>query len=279
VGPVFSGPADAAGPLYSEAGLATVTPSATHSDLTEQGFATFLRAVPNDRQSGWAIGDFLAGHPDGVEAVMVIDDGSPYGVDMADGVMKRMEGAGVVAHRETEPSGTASYDAAAARVVDADVDAVAYLGYYPDAAPFAVALAEEGFTGIRISGDGVMDAEFVNLAGEAAEGWYTMCACFDASYGAASPGFQDFAQRYEDAYGEPPGSYAPRAYDIAVMIIEAVAALAEEPDRAAVLEALADTVYEGITGAISFDGNGEFTGVGPNLYQVDGGEFAPLGPP
>jgi ABC-type branched-subunit amino acid transport system substrate-binding protein/serine/threonine protein kinase len=278
VGPAFSGPANVAAPLYSEAGLPAVTPSATNPTLTEQGFETFLRAVPNDRQAGWAIGDFLAAQQE-AGSVMVIDDATPYGADLADGVVERLDEAGVEVSRETVPSGSASYESAARTVNDSGADAVAYLGYYADAGPFAVALAEAGFTGIRISGDGVMDAEFVNLAGAAAEGWYVICGCFDASYEGAGPGFQDFAQRYEDTYGEPPGVYGPRAYDVAVMIIEAVAALDQEPDRAAVFEALAHTVYDGVTGEISFDDNGEFTGVGPNLYQVDGGEFAPLGPP
>jgi ABC-type branched-subunit amino acid transport system substrate-binding protein len=277
VGPSFS-PVNAAAPLYGEAGLAAVTPSASTTALTEQGYETFLRAVPDDRQTGTAIGDFLA--EQGVAAVMVIDDATPYGADMADGVRERLEGVGIAIRRETVPSDTGSYDAVAGRVVDAGVDALAYLGFYPAAAPFASALADAGFTGIRISGDGVMDRDFINVAGEeAAAGWYTMCACFHSTYEGAGPGFLDFADRYEQETGQVPGWYGPRAYDVTAMIIEAVAALDQEPDRAAVFEAVAGASYEGITGEISFGDDGAFTGVGPNLYQVDGDDFVPLGPP
>lgn len=62
------------------------------------------------------------------------------------------------------------------------------------------------------------------------------------------------------------------------MVIEAVVELGAEANRKTVFERLARSRYQGLTGTISFDANGEYTGSGPELYRVVKGQFEPLGP-
>ncbi|RKN04341.1 branched-chain amino acid ABC transporter substrate-binding protein [Streptomyces radicis] len=274
VGPAFSGPANISAPLYGQAGLAAVSSSATLPALTEQGFQTFLRAVPNDNAQGLAMSDFLVGQ-DGVENVMVISDSTPYGEGLSDVAQSELEGAGVTVERETVPADTVDYGSAARTVVDSGVDALIYAGYYEGLAPFATRLAEAGFDGIGISGDGSNDDELINLAGDSVEGWYLTCPCTDAAEEQATA---EFAERYEAAYDTPPGTYSAESYDVANMIIETIAGLGDDVSRQAVYEALAGAEYEGLTKTFAFDENGEFTNTAIFMYQVEGGQRGYLGP-
>lgn len=62
VGPAFSGATNTASPLYAEAGLVTVSPSATNPSLTdpENNFTSLLRGVPNDNQQGAGMATYYA---------------------------------------------------------------------------------------------------------------------------------------------------------------------------------------------------------------------------
>lgn len=273
IGPAFSGPSNVAAPLYGEAGLAAVTSSATNPDLTEQGFETFLQAVPNDNEQGSAMAEFLQGQ-DGVDSVMVIDDKSAYGEGLADRSESELKNAGLDVQRESVPSDTVDYSSAAKTVVDSDVDALIYAGYYADLGPFAKKLDEAGFDGIGISGDGSNDQELVNLAGDSIENWYLTCPCTDATKDEAT---QEFATAYEEEYGEAPGTYSAESYDVANMIIQEIDNLGGDPSREELYEALADATYEGLTKTFSFDESGALENKLIYFYQVQDQEITYLG--
>ncbi|MEV1011108.1 branched-chain amino acid ABC transporter substrate-binding protein [Streptomyces sp. NPDC049881] len=273
IGPAFSGPANVSGPLYGQAGLAAVSTSATNPTLTEQGFGTFLRAVPNDNAQGAGMAEFLAGQ-DGVESVVVVDDVTPYGEGLADVAEAGLSDAGVEVERQSIPADTVDYSSAARNIVESGADALIYAGYYEALAPFAVRLSEAGFDGIGISGDGSNDDELINLAGDAVEGWYLTCPCTDATQEEST---QDFAERYEAEFGIPPGTYSAESYDAANMIIEQIAGLGGDVDRQGLYEALAGAEYQGLTKTFSFDENGEFTQQAIFMYQIEGGAIGYVG--
>ncbi len=267
VGPAFSGPTHVAAPLYGQAGLAAVSSSATDPALTEAGFPTFLRAVPNDNAQGKAMADFLATQ-DGVNSVMVIDDVTPYGEGLADVAMEELANAGLDAQRESVPADTVDYGGAARTVTTSGVDALIYAGYYEALAPFATRLSESGFDGIGISGDGANDDELINLAGGAVEDWYLTCPCTEAT---AEDATADFAQRYQDEYGKAPGTYSAESYDVTSMVIQTIAELDGDVNRQSVYEALAAVEYEGLTKTFSFTDTGEFNNEAIFLYQIKDG--------
>jgi branched-chain amino acid transport system substrate-binding protein len=273
VGPLLSAAVQAAASRYGEAGLAIVSPTATNLSLTQQGYPTFLRATPNDEHVGTDIGQFLALQQ--VTHVMLIDDQTEYGVTVADAAESVLTSVSVQVSRETLFESPPDFNALAQTVVSSGAEALAFCGYYPEAGPFAAALSDEGWAGVRVSGDGIMNQEFLDLAGPGGDGWYLVCPCYDAS---ESSDGRDFAERYETRTGRAPGPNAPRTYDVTMMIIETVAELSEEADRATVYEELADARYDGLTGEIRFEANGEYRGSGTELFRVNGTTFEPLGP-
>ncbi|MCE7081933.1 branched-chain amino acid ABC transporter substrate-binding protein [Streptomyces sp. ST2-7A] len=273
VGPAFSGAASVAAPLYGEAGMAALTPSATNPDLTQQGFPTFLRGVPNDAEQGAAIAAFFA--EQGVEKAMVVDDLGDYSIGLADVAQQGMEEAGIEVVRESVPADTVDHSGIARTAVTSDADGLVYTGYYSQAGPLAVKLAEAGFDGIKLGGDGVKDPEFINLApGGEAEEWYLSCPCRDLD---ADQEGRDFTERYEAEYNREPGTYTPEAYDAAMMIIQAVAELGEAADRQSVYEALSVGTHDGVAKTLSFDENGEYAGSGIYIYRVENDTITALG--
>ncbi|MBW1604707.1 branched-chain amino acid ABC transporter substrate-binding protein [Streptomyces sp. JJ66] len=265
VGPAFSGSADAAGEYYAEAGIPAVSSSATRPDLTTKGYDSFLRAVPNDSAQGAGMATYLSGSAD-VEKVVVVDDKTDYGVGLADVAEKSLKEAGLEVVRQSVPQKTPDYSAAARNVVGEKADALIYAGYYEDAGPFATKLSEAGFEGIRMSGDGSRDMQFVELAGDAANGWLLTCPCTDPTQEEAT---KKFAEDYEAAYNQPPGTYSAESFDVANMIIEQIAETGgADSDGGKLLEALRGVEYKGITKEFSFDDSGDFTNQTIYLYEV-----------
>ena len=83
VGPAFSGESKAADPAFNEAGLTTITPSATNPALAKNGWKTFFRALGNDASQGPAAAKYIKEDLKATK-VFVMDDASEYGKGLAD---------------------------------------------------------------------------------------------------------------------------------------------------------------------------------------------------
>ncbi|WP_442940312.1 hypothetical protein [Nocardioides sp. B-3] len=59
VGPAFSGESAAAGPIFAEGGVPTISPSATNPALSTNGWDTFHRALGNDATRGPAAAAYI----------------------------------------------------------------------------------------------------------------------------------------------------------------------------------------------------------------------------
>lgn len=271
VGPAFSGATNSSSPLYAEAGLVTVSPSATNPTLTDaaNGFTSFLRGVPNDNMQGKAMADYFAKTVK-AKKVYLIDDKTDYGVGLAKVAEENLKAAGVELVKKSVPQKTPDYSATAKDVVNSKADALVYAGYYQDLAPFAKKLKDAGFKGVGISGDGSNDAKFVELAGDASENWFLTCPCTDATVEA---GTKKFAEDYEKEFNRAPGTYSAEAYDITNMVIEEVKKQGADVEREALRDALAKASYKGLTKTFSFGENGEFKGEDVFLYQVKSGKI------
>lgn len=265
VGPAFSGPADTAADYYADEGVPAVSPSATRADLTTKGYSSFLRAVPNDSAQGAGMAKYLVS--EGAKSAVVVDDKTDYGVGLADVAEKELKAAGVKVDRQSTPQKTPDYSAAAKRVANTKADAVIYAGYYEDAGPFAKKLDEAGFDGIKMSGDGTNDAQFIKLAGGSADGWKLTCACTDPNEEEAT---KKFAENYEKEFKRLPGTYSAEAYDATNMIISEIDKLGDDVNRESLLKALKKVKYKGLTKEFSFDDKGEFQNDSVYLYQVNG---------
>ncbi len=271
VGPAFSGATKASEPLFSEANLVSISPSATNPNLTSQGFKTFFRVVPPDDAQGAEAANYMV---KGLQAksIYLVDDKSEYGVGLADVIAKTL-GSQVKFKREGIPV-TKDYSTIAQKVKSSGADTVYYAGYYAELALFAKALKAAGYTGNLASGDGANDDQLITQGGAATDGIYLTCPCNDAN---VDPNAADFLTAYKGKFNANPGTYSPEAYDATNAIIEAMKGIDGDITREKVVEAVKSVDYKGITKQIKFESNGEVAGKVIFVYQVKDGKRAVLG--
>ncbi|MFB8001639.1 bifunctional serine/threonine-protein kinase/ABC transporter substrate-binding protein [Nocardia sp. NPDC056000] len=213
IGPAFSGETKATGAIFSTAGLPFLTPSATNSQLSQNGWRTFFRGLADDDFSGVTMGRYLAGTA-GHHGVCVVWDTSDYGVSLGKAVTT---GLGAAADTNCsfalDPHG--DFNAAVAKIATAGPDAIFYAGYYTESATLLPLLHTAGITIPFYSGDGSNDPAFVERAGTVATGATLSCPC------AAAP--TDFATAYRTLTGSPSGTYSAEAYDLTAIVLHGIA--------------------------------------------------------
>jgi len=261
VGPAFSGESKAVNPLFDEAGLAIITPSATNEALNDNGWKIFHRALAGDDKQGPGIVTYIQNKL-AAETVGVIDDASEYGKGIAD-IVREGLGDKVVASDSIDPA-AADFSAAVSKMKDAAPAAIFFGGYYAEAGKLAKQLRDAGVESTLVFGDGVKDIGYIEAAGPAAEGSIITCTCADGGSNA------DFAAAYGELFpGETPQTYAAEAYDAANAFLAGIASGAA--DRAAVLEFLKSYDAAGVTKQIKWDETGEVAGNAVYSYKVEGG--------
>ncbi|MFY1595112.1 branched-chain amino acid ABC transporter substrate-binding protein [Micromonospora sp. WMMD737] len=250
VGPAYSGESEAAGPLFNEAGLVTITPSATRPSLSEQNWKTFFRAVGNDFSQGPAAGNYIKNVLK-ADKVFVIDDQSAYGAGLADEV-KKLLGPAVVASDKVQGEGKQTeFSAVVTKVKAANVKAVFYGGYYQEAGLIRKQLTAAGVTAPMIAGDGVNDAAYITSAGAAAaEGTILTCPCQPAAEARGT-----FVQEYKALNGAEPGTYSDTAYDAANILLAGIKA--GKTTREGLLEFVKGYSGEGVAASYKFVEGGE----------------------
>jgi len=293
VGPAFSGATKAAEPFYANAGIATVSPSATAAALaTGISNNNFMRVVYGDDVQGSADAKFLV-KTHSAHNVLVIDDGSFYGSGLSAVVATsaKADGASVSTNSLPETSscgGVASateYSAAATQIKTSNPSAVFYGGYYCDFGLLLSALATAGYTGTVMSGDGSESSSLITATtpNSAANNVYLSAA------GGGSGG--NFTGKLETAFLKVSNGvtssaalYAPQAYDATNVIIAAMVKAklsgSLEIKRIAIRDALHTITYKGITGTIAFQSDGNLVGSGAgqiDFYQVKTGVITQVG--
>lgn len=273
VGPAFSGASKSAGPLFSQAGLAAVSPSATNPDLTNLGFTTFFRVVPPDDAQGAEAANYISKVLKS-KKVYSVNDKTEYGVGLAGVFEKTLKANGTEFVAEGVPI-TKDYSTVAQKAKNSGADALFYSGYFPELALLTKALKAVNFAGTILSGDGSNDDEFIKQATAAtAEGVYLFCPCGDAN---VDPNAKAFADAYTAEFKKPAGAYSPESFDAANAVIAAMKSVGADLTREKVLEAIRAIDYKGITKQIKFTDKGEVEGKTIFLYQVKAGKRAVLG--
>ena len=261
IGPAFSGESAATGDAFNEAGLATVTASATNPTLAENGWATWNRLLGNDALQGPGVSKYIS-ETLGSTSVFVVDDASEYGKGLAD-IVRGDLGAGAIGSSQVQVGDT-DFSSVVTAANDSGADTVFFGGYYAEAGLLVKQLREGGFEGTFVAGDGVKDPGFIDTAGDAAEGAIITCTCAPPEL---SP---DFLAAYQEANGgDDPQTYGAEAFDAANIFLSGLAE--GVTDRAGMVEYARSFTGPGVTKDIAFDDTGEITGGAVYSFKVEGG--------
>ena len=277
VGPLFSGTTVAAGGQYQQAHLGIVSPAASNTSLSHNGWRVFHRDVPSDALEGTAAAVWLARHA--VDRMIVVQDRSVYGKTVGDAVTHAARARGIrVTYLAQDGVTTTNYRPLARRIAGSGAHTVFYAGYDVAAAKLAKALTHAGYHGRRVAADGIFSSAFTSGAGAAGNGWYMTCGC---KLQFATPAERAFAGAYRARFGVRPGSYSAAAYDAANAIIRAikVAVAAGHPGRSAINAALGNVDFRGISTRVKFAANGDIARAAARvaLFQVRHRRFVQIG--
>ena len=258
VGPPFSGESQAADPIFEEAGIPTITPSATNISLSTKGWKTFHRAVASDAAQGPAAATYIK---DTMKAtkVYVADDQSAYGAGLSDGV-KTTLGNLVVGSDKTEGDGKATdFSGLVQKVIGSKATVLFYGGYYANAGIIRKQLTAGGWTGTMVGGDGMNDPGLAKAAGNAAAaGTILTCPCSPSSKAGGS-----FVADYKAKWNQDAGTYSDVAFDAANIFLAGIDA---GNLTTAKMNAYLSTVdYKGIANEYKFTSVGELD---PSLVKV-----------
>jgi branched-chain amino acid transport system substrate-binding protein len=285
LGPLCSGGAQAAIPIYQEAGLVMISGSATRSDLgeTQPEPVFFFRAVFRNADEG-VVQARYAIDVAGATTAYVVDDTEPYGEDLADAAQEALEAEGVTVTREKIERGTTDFSALASRAAADNPGVFIFEGFNPEGQLILTALRAAGYEGLFMSGDGVASvADFIEPDPELAEGAYF------AGCGGDYP--EELLALYDEHIGNPPSTpFVAHYADAARILLNAIAEVAVDEGGELVIntgelrDAVAATQFEGafsFTGTIAFTETGDRAGetaenLGLPECLVQDGEFVTL---
>ena len=218
----------------------------------------------------------------GLKTAVVIDDSTPYGEGLAAEFAKQFQAkGGKVLFTEKTSDKDTDFNALVTKIKDAGPEVTYYGGIYNAGALLSKQLSDSGIKAPMMGGDGLYDGEYINLAGAAeAEGDYCTSIGLPVD---KLPSGQAFIDAYKAEYpNDEIAAYDAYSYDATNLIINAILKVAGEQGvdqvtspagRDAIIAAVAATSTDGVTGAISFDQNGDTNNKAITTYQVKGGAW------
>lgn len=216
IGPAFSGESENANPIFEQAGLPSITPSATRPSLSTKGWKIFHRGVGNDLSQGPAAARYIKDVMKQTK-VFVVDDQSAYGAGLVDEAKKVLGslvvGTDKAAEKQTDFSGTVT------KIKSSGATVLFYGGYTAEASLFLKQLRAGGWTGVMVGGDGINDTNMLSVTGQQdVEGTIATCPCAPAT---AAKG--NFVADYKAKFSVDPAVYADVAFDLANVFLEGIA--------------------------------------------------------
>lgn len=273
LGHICSGATKAALPIYKNAGVLVMSPSATNPALTQSGeYPNFFRTIaPDDAQAQVDV-DFALNNL-GYTKIAVVHDKGDYGKGFAEFAKKYIEDSGkaeVVLFEGVTP-GAVDYSAIVQKIKRSGAEAVMFGGYHPEASKIISMMRKKRLKTDFISDDGVKDNTFIKVAGKNAEGAYAS----GPKDTTANPLSIEAVAEHKAKYNADPGAFFENAYSATLAMLNAIEK-ADTTELEAVKKALQTEKVDTPVGSIYFDEKGDAIGVGFSVYQVKDGAFVEL---
>jgi branched-chain amino acid transport system substrate-binding protein len=280
IGHLNSGTSIPASKIYSDAGIPQISPSATNTRYTLQGFKTTFRVVANDGQIGNTLGRYAVQQLKG-KSIAIIDDRSAYGQGVADEFDKGVKAAGAKSvGREFTNDKATDFTAILTNLKAKKPDIIFFGGMDAVAGPMLRQMKQLGITAKLMGGDGICSTELPKLAAGSMADGQVVCAeagGIDEKDVAATKAMADFKSKYKAKFNADVQIYSPYVYD-SVYLMAAAMQKAGSVDPAKYLPELAKTSnFKGVTGLISFDEKGDIKNGALTLHSYLGGKQTNIG--
>ncbi len=253
--------------VYNRAGIPMITPASTNPQLTERGYPGVFRVCGRDDQQGKVAADFVLTQLK-LKKVAVIHDKTTYGQGLADEFKKFIGDKAEIVYYGGIVQGDKDFKTVLTTIKEKKPEIIYFGGIYPEGGLLVRQAREIGLHVPFMSGDGVIDPKFIEIAGaDAAEGTYLTFSPDPETI----PTAKAFIEGYNKKFG-PLGPYSIYAYDAANILLKAIDA-GKTTDGGAVIEKLHSMEFSGALGNIKFDDKGDVTVAPYVVWITKGGKF------
>jgi branched-chain amino acid transport system substrate-binding protein len=271
VGHLQSGTTLPAARIYNDCGIPNITPAATNPAITEAGYDDTFRVIANDQAMVEALLDYAVKHQ-GVKRVAIVDDRTAYG----QGIVKLFEAAArardvQIVDKQYASDKSVQFESALTAIKSRKPDAIFFGGLDAQAGPMLRQMSQLGMNNIKfLGGDAQCTERLPVMAAKAVALKNVICVVGGSSI-ENMPGGAAWKLRYDQRFPGQYQVYSPYAYD-ATMVLAQAMLRADSAKVEAYLPQLRQTRYEGVTGTIVFDSQGELVNPRVTLYGYESGE-------
>ena len=267
--------------------------NSTSPDLTD--FPGLLRMSPTGSTQSTALANIIG--EDGYDSIAMAWVNNDYGQGLAETF--REEWDGDIAYDEPHDQGQSSYSSTVSGMANSGADAWLFITYQPEFTSMAQEAYSNGYEAQFYGADSVQGSD---VLGNTPEGSLDGMKIVVPSAAIDQDNYQAFAEEFESEYGEAPTSWSAFAYDCVVTAALSIAT-ADEFTGAALQETVRDVTrpegeevftfaeamdvlgddgsatdidYQGVSGPIDFDENGDPVGF-LQILTVENHEYVSSG--
>jgi branched-chain amino acid transport system substrate-binding protein len=236
-----------------KAEILVINPGDPDPTYTETNIPWVVRAIPDDRQSSYALVDQMF-TKDGYKRVAVIRTNSRYGrvgTMHFNRTSTRIGYPIIIEERFSDLDTT--FIPQLERIKKINPDAILIWGNAKESGLIVKEIRELGMKQPIFGSDRMVNPEFLKAVGKYAEGVVTTCQYNPASN---DPKLKKFQADFKERFGDEPNVFAAHAYDAINMIMAAMNKVGL--NRVLIRDVLTDNKtfqgYQGVTGKFIFDG-------------------------
>lgn len=255
----------AAAPIYRDAGIPQVSPTAAGRDFTKLNYPTIFQLLGNsDITSKYlaksALDSMHAQH------IVVVDNNTALGIDLAKKFIANLQGSGqhLADQIHLDNIKTSDFNAIMTRIQNAKADVVFFAGISPQTIAFSLRMRQLKMKSTLLLASGAITAEFPLRADEYAEG--TMLLAPGAPIDKI-PDIKRLERTYKANFQAPLIPQSWFAYDAVNLLIEAMKQ-ADSTNPKLLSPILRNIRFNGTSGLITFDKEGNLNNPRYTLYQA-----------
>lgn len=242
--------------VTQEAQIPQITPGSSSPSITQQGNEWIFRTSISDLTALYSILDYCQRH-DWINVALIHDSGD-FGVTAATAIKDVVDDYGItLIATEQFNSDDVDFTTILNKLQSSSPDAIICWGYYGASSHICKQLKQNDIE-IPFIGYGFNNPMFTELGAEWVEG-----AIVASGFTELSAEVNDLVMPFADAFrayydGNSPTQVAAQSYDTMYLIKKAIESIgAENVTNETLREAIAATTYDGVTGSMSFDENGD----------------------
>lgn len=279
IGDITSGPTLAIADLANRDNMLLITPTGTQLDITE-GRPSVFRVAFTDPFQGRMLAQYAKDTLGASTAGILANTSNDYSQGVKEAFMAEAENLGLeIVANESYGAADRDFRVQLTTIASQNPDVLLIPDYYETIALIAPQAREVGIESQFIGPDGwdgitaqlttgLSDEGLTAEALQSVEG-----AIFTNHYSLDDPNenIQNFIAKYSELHGENPASFSALGYDAAYMVKQAIEE-AGSTDSDAIIDAMKNINYEGLTGSIKFDENNNPVKA-ISMIEVNEGEY------